>query len=254
MARLRRKQLQQFLPLPDPNRDPRGGKRAGAGRPAKGKRSSARHKRRPKHDHRHPVHVTVRVVDGLGTLRQRDAYLAIREATFTAFTREVFRLVHFSIQSNHIHLIAEAANKKALSRGMQGFQISAAKRLNAAITKRTGSRRRGQVFTDRYHARALSTPRAVRHALCYVLNNWRRHREDRAVRTRTWKVDPFSNGWEFFGWKERALSPLVYQPSTEYLAMSLVTWFPKTWLLRDGWQRHGLISIREVPGPETASV
>jgi REP element-mobilizing transposase RayT len=192
----------------------------------------------------------MRVVDGLGTLRQRDAYLAIRDATFTAFTREVFRLVHFSIQSNHIHLIAEAANKKALSRGMQGFQISAAKRINAAITARTGARRRGQVFADRYHARALSTPRAVRHALCYVMNNWRRHREDESPRTRAWKVDPFSNGFEFFGWKERAHLPTIYQPSKAYLEMALVTWLPKTWLLREGWKRHGLISIREVPGPQ----
>jgi len=246
MARLRKRHLQQSLLFRDPNVDGRGGKRKGAGRPPKGLRSSEPHKKRPPHDRRHPVHVTLRVVSGLGSLRKRDTYLAIREATLAVISHEGFRIVHFSVQSNHIHLLAEASGKATLSGGLQAFQISAAKHINAAITRRAGSRRRGGVFADRYHSRALTSPRAVRHAICYVLNNWRRHQEDCAQPARRWKVDPFSSGTHF-GWKERHETGLLYRPPATYFP--LITWLPKTWLLREGWMRHGLISVYEVPGP-----
>ena len=89
-----------------------------------------------------------------------------------------FRLVHFSVQSNHIHLLVEADQKEALAAGMQGFQISAAKLINAAISK-GGARRRGSVFPDRYFAKIITSARQARHTLRYVLLNWRHHKEDR---------------------------------------------------------------------------
>ena len=144
-----------------------GGRRPGAGRPARGPRSSERHKARPFHDHRHPVHVTLRVVSDVTSLRHRDMYLQLREATIVTARREDFRIVQLSIQRNHLHLLVEAEHKEALSRGMQGFSISAAKRVNAAITARTGVRRTGKVVADRFHARPLTSPRAVRNALAY---------------------------------------------------------------------------------------
>jgi REP element-mobilizing transposase RayT len=107
------------------------------------------------------------VVDDVANLRQRDIYLQLREATIVTARREDFRIVQMSVQRNHLHLIVEADHKDALSRGMQGFSISAAKRVNAAITARTGVRRTGRVIADRFHARPLTSPRAVRHALAY---------------------------------------------------------------------------------------
>src|SRR5678815_100869 len=62
---------------------PRGGKRRGAGRPPKGKRSSEPHKERPFLNARYPVHSTLRVVREVGNLRRRCVYQAIREATLT---------------------------------------------------------------------------------------------------------------------------------------------------------------------------
>ncbi|MEO8699078.1 MAG: transposase [Kofleriaceae bacterium] len=189
---------------------------------------------------------------GLGTLRKRHLYKAIRWATITVAKHEDFRIVHFSIQSNHIHLLVEASGQAALSRGMQAFQISAAKHINRAIAERTGEpRRRGKVFADRYHKRELKTPREVRHALAYVLNNWRRHEEDRADFTKTWKLDPYSTAVDFGGWKELADSPFLYRPPPTYEGM--IVWLPKTWLLQKGWQKHGLISVFDVPGPAPAS-
>src|SRR5262245_9213348 len=72
----------------------RGGKRRGAGRKPKGHRAGSPHKARPELDARHPVHVVLRVVAAVGSLRRRCAYRAIREATITTARREDFRIVH----------------------------------------------------------------------------------------------------------------------------------------------------------------
>ena len=293
MSQTRKKHVQQTLEFRT-----HGGKRKGAGRPPKGRRSSEPHQERKEIDPRHPLHVVSRVVDGLGSLRKRDFYRAICDATTAVFRYGVekaekeaiekaaaeagaqmagaqmagantpgsiapraptetvmtsvvaagqvasFRIVQASIQRNHLHLLVEAANKDELAEGLQVFLSSAAKHINRAVRCRTGARRRGRVFADRYYALPLTTPRQVRNCLAYVLNNWRRHGEDR---DRRWSVDPFSTGLWFPGWKERAEAPLLYKPPASYVWM--MTWLPKTWLLREGWKKHPLVSLREVPGP-----
>src|SRR5215210_2064048 len=127
-----------------------GGKRKGAGRPPKGKKSSERHDKRPAHDPHHPAHVTLRIVADMTNLRRRHTYHALREATLTAARRDDFRIVHMSIQHNHIHLIVEADDERALSKGVWGFEVSAARHINRAIGELSGTRRRGPVFADRY--------------------------------------------------------------------------------------------------------
>ena len=224
-----------------------GGKRRGAGRKPKGHRPGARHDVRPEHDRRHPVHVTIRVVGSVDGLRRRDMYLALREATIVTAKRDDFRIVHMSIQRDHVHLIVEADHKDALSKGIRGFSISAARQINRAITARGGERRTGRVISDRFHARPLTSPRAVRNTLAYVLNNYRHHGEDRVGVARTWKVDPFSSGALFFGWKELEGSPILWPLRPTY--QPLIVLRPKTWLLAKGWhQHHPLISTHEVPG------
>ena len=192
------------------------------------------------------MHVVLRVVRAVGGLRRRSVYHAIRAATLTAARREDFRIVHLSVQRTHIHLIVEAHDKDALASGMQGFQISAAKHLNAAISDgRPGPRRRGPVFPDRYHAEIITSPRQARHAISYVLNNWHKHDEDRAELARTWRIDPYSSGVMFPDWKERIDEPFLWRGPPTY--DPLMVRRPQSWLLREGWKRHGLISYREVP-------
>lgn len=222
-----------------------GGARKGAGRPAQGPRPSERHTKRPPLRASHPVHVVLRAASDIGSLRVRAIYAAIREATVTAAKHEDFRIVHFSIQRSHLHLMCEAANRNALSKGIKSFAGSAAKHINRAVS--TSERRRtGTVFPDRYHLRILTTPRAVRNCIAYVLNNWRHHGEDRAAVAAGWTIDPFSSGATFRGWKELEgvadawTLPATYRP--------LVVWEPKTWLLREGWLRHRRIGAYEVPG------
>ena len=229
---------------------PRGGKRRGAGRKPKGRRAGSPHKARPELLARHPVHVVLRVIGAVGNLRRRFTYRAIREATLTTARREDFRIVHVSIQCTHVHLLVEADHKEALASGMQGFQISAAKQLNAAISQgKPGPRRRGTVFPDRYHAEVITSPRQARHALNYVLNNWRKHQEDRALPMSEWKIDWFSTAAMFPGWAEYAPyeeEPFLWRGPETY--DPLVVYQPRTWLLRDGWRKGGAaISTREVP-------
>jgi REP element-mobilizing transposase RayT len=135
-------------------------------------RAGSPHRKRPELKARHPVHVVLRVVAAVGNLRRRCAYKAVREATLTTARREDFRVVHLSIQRNHLHLLVEADDRHALAVGMQGFQISAAKHLNREISKtRPGPRRRGAVFPDRYHAEIITTPTQARNALSTKLSS-----------------------------------------------------------------------------------
>jgi REP element-mobilizing transposase RayT len=224
----------------------RGGKRRGAGRPPKGKRAGSPHKQRPFLHARYPVHVTLRVAREVGNLRRRCVYQAIREATITTARREDFRIVQLSIQRTHVHLLVEANDKRALAAGMQGFQISAAKHLNAAISKgQPGLRRRGVVFPDRYHAEIITSPRQARHTLSYILGNWRRHQEDLRAPMSAWTIDWFSSAVTFPGWAEYGDEPFLWRGPPTY--DSLIVYQPRTWLLREGWKKAGEISYREVP-------
>jgi REP element-mobilizing transposase RayT len=224
----------------------RGGKRRGAGRPPKGARAGSPHKERPFLHARYPVHVTLRAVSAVGNLRRRSVYQAIREATLTTARREDFRICHLSIQHNHVHLLVEANDKHALASGMQGFQISAAKHLNAAISKgKPGGRRRGTVFPDRYHAEIIKSPTQARNAISYALNNFRKHNEDQKAPMSTWNIDWFSSAIMFPGWAEYGDEAFLWRWPPTY--DPLITYLPRTWLLREGWKRAGTISCHEVP-------
>ncbi len=261
MARARKVHIQQKLFEADGSRarqmfrkDGKRDRRKGnSGRKPKGKRAGSPHKTRPDLRANTPIHIVLRVVAEIGSLRRRFMYRAIREATISVAMRELhdriegcFRIVHISIQRTHIHLIVEADTKRALSRGMQSFQISAAKHLNRAFSRHLPERRRGTVFPDRYHEELITSPKQARHTLSYVLNNWRKHGDDQG---RTWKVDPFSTAPVFLGWE-------YFQDRDEFWDLpdtyeQLIVYFPKTWLLTKGWLKHGALGFDEVPSTST---
>lgn len=193
----------------------------------------------------HALHVVMRVVPAVGNMRRRSMYKAMRDASIIAALRQRFRIVHLSIQRTHIHMLAEAENELALARGMQGFQISAARNINTALGADRYRRRRGSVFADRYHVEVITSPKRARHALSYVLNNWRKHREDQQGLPSTWLVDPFSSGILFPDWHELDGKAVMWPIRETY--DPFVVFRPGTWLLREGWKIHGPISAREVP-------
>jgi putative transposase len=201
----------------------RGGPRPGAGRKRKAPRPGVSHKARPLLAARHPVHVTSRLAAGLPSLRNKDTLRRLHQVFCAAQAQLGMRVVVFSIQTNHVHWIAEARDARALARGMQGLHVRLARALNRHW------HRTGTVFGDRYHARTLKTPREVRNALGYVLHNARRHG------ARAHGVDPYSSGAWFDGWKR----PLTAPTRTDALVRPVSE--ARTWLLRTGWTRHGCL-------------
>ena len=136
-----------------------GGKRKGAGRKRKGARPCVPHTVRPSVSWHHPHHVTLRIARGLPTLRQELFVKALRSALKEGKERFGLRIVHYSIQHNHLHCVVEAVDRRALTRGMHGLDIRIARAVNRVLA------RHGRVIGDRYHARALRTPREVRNVL-----------------------------------------------------------------------------------------
>ena len=222
-----------------------GGKRRGAGRKPKGARAGSPHKERPEIGPRQGLHVVLRVVPAVGSLRRRELYKAMRDATVTAAIRERIRIVHISLQRTHVHLLVEAEDKLALARGMQGFQISAARHINTLLGDGKYRRRRGPVFADRYHLEVITSPTQARHTLSYVVNNWRKHGEDRHGQARRWLVDPYSSGISFPDWKELEDKPFMWPMRATY--DPLVVRRPQSWLLQEGWKLCGPVSVHDVP-------
>jgi len=210
-----------------------GGRRAGAGRKCG---PSPRHSRRARAQlaARFPCHVTLKVRRGLPSLRTVRLVRELERSFAAACDRGRFRLVHYSIQNDHVHLIVEATSARDLACGMKSIGARVARAVNRIF------RRRGPVLADRFHLHVLRTPREVRNALAYVLLNARRHLAKRGRRLLAAAVDPASSGRWFAGWARRAHSepPDISAPIAQ----------PHTWLLHLGWRRHGLISPTEVPG------
>jgi REP element-mobilizing transposase RayT len=215
-----------------------GGARAGAGRKPTGAKHDAPHRKRPALSSKHPVHVVLRARRDVPRLRTGRAYAAIRRVLVRCLGKADFRVVHLSIQKNHLHFLVEANDRRALTNGMQSLAINAARALNRELG------REGKVFAFRYHATQITTTWQTRNALTYVLNNWRKHREDlENRRTMAARIDPYSSGISFTGWSidERFAVPPGYDP----LPVSP----PTTWLLSTGWRRHGRIDLFATPGP-----
>lgn len=214
-----------------------GGKRAGAGRKKKAEkeRTFVAHRARPAHKKRHPTHVTLRARKGLPNLRSQRIHRMLRgilERQLERHYRDHFQVVHYSIQSNHLHLIVESSDKRTLRSGVSGLVIAFAKRLNALLERLTG-----KVWGDRYHSRELTTPSEVRRALVYVLQNVRKHGFEQLGAF----IDPLTSAVRFTGWN----MPVSTGPDPDPFPPRA----PRTWLLVDGWSTRGggLLSPCERP-------
>jgi hypothetical protein len=235
-----------------------GGRRPGAGRRAR-RPGAVGHKTRPPLKSRYPVHTSLSVASDLPSLRRSDLRAAIEQCFRAAKTAcggldggdhrtlkkaaaykkraaktAGFRLVHYSIQKHHLHLIVESEDATALSRGMQGLAVRVARRINKVVG------RKGKVFVDRYFERILKSPKQTRHCLLYVLNNFRRHAAQRGKILDVDYVDPCSSGRFFDGWigvwfEHRTGRDPPVVPA-------------KTWLLKKGWRVWGELATWELPG------
>jgi REP element-mobilizing transposase RayT len=176
---------------------------------------------------RYPVHVTMRAATGIRSLRSERIFPALRRA-LGASTKSAFRVVHFSVQQDHVHLVVEADSAAAFVNGVWGLAVRTARAVNRCAW------RRGQVSAHRYHHRALRTPGEVRAGLLYVLLNFRKHLRAPPG------IDPRSSGVWFAGWRARPrISGDPCQVAT-----------PRTWLCAIGWRlAGGLLDPRDGPAP-----
>ncbi len=189
-----------------------------------------------------PAHVTLRLRKDVPSLRTGKVVRAIERTFAVGCERPGFRLVHYSLQGNHAHLIVEAHDRAALGRGMMAVGI----RLAKAVNRVAG--RKGRVLADRYHLRLLPTPREVRAALRYVLLNARRHAmAARAKLAGAIRFDPASSARWFDGWNQEKLRKVARDGPLPDLERPPVA-RARTWLLTVGWRRHGLLDPADVPG------
>lgn len=190
----------------------------------------------------------MRAVAGLPSFRAQMLFKAFERA-FRRTRREDFRVVEFSVQDNHVHLIVEAADNDALARGMKSFSVRANRLFNIA-----SGRKRGRVWGDRYHRSDLKTPRQVRNALVYCLNNRKKHA---SASRGTSALDPCSSARWFTGWtnataRQPAETASIAERMTEDARAAphpppRPTEPARTFLLREGWHRHGFIHPGELP-------
>ncbi|MBK8977537.1 MAG: transposase [Planctomycetes bacterium] len=193
-----------------------GGRREGAGRKKDRERRLLPYGARERFGWRTPVHVTLKLVDGLPSMRGNGVFGDLRGCIAAARERFDVRIVHFAVLGNHVHLIVEAVDALALGRAMKGLKVRMARCLNR------GWRRVGRVWQDRYHAEVLRSPRQVLHAIRYVLHDARKHGVPLAG-----PVDPCSSGPWFPEVVERFGTPAEPAPVVE----------PRSPLLRSLWQR-----------------
>ena len=190
-----------------------------------------RHRSRPPLASRYPCHVTLRVRKNVPSLRSRKFVRRFeRSLARGGCERGDFRVAHYAIMGNHAHFIVEAVDAEALGRGMKSLVRRLVLSVHAVFS------RRGAVLADRYHLRILRTPLEVRRAIAYVLLNARRHARRRGPEV---QIDPASSGRWFDGWVRRPARGGAGPPAVAR---------PRTWLLRVGWRRHGLIDAAEGPG------
>jgi REP element-mobilizing transposase RayT len=231
------KRTAKQLALPIREKFTHGGARKGAGRPKTSKFQP--HAKRESFQERHPLHVTIRLRDGLPSLRGKEEYRQLKRAIARAKARGL-SIVHFAVLSNHVHLVLEAQDKRKLGRQMQSLGISLAKRLNARL------KRRGAILRERYHVHILRTPSEVKRALVYVLGNAFKHAGSRGrialdlfssaatVADETWR-ELLGKSWPAIVGFPIGENPREADDTRREVNAMLIE--PRTWLLAQGWRR-----------------
>ena len=178
--------------------------------------------------------MTLRLLDGLPSLRRPRTMRLIVGVLTEERRKQGFRLVHYVVRANHLHLVCEAEQSEALSRGVQRLASRIARGVNRLW------RRRGTLFGDRFHGRVVRSPRQARNLLAYVLLNTHK---DMARRGQVLLgVDPWSSGQWFDGWAD---VPARVPPRPDAAGTESEVAPPGSWLLREGWRKHGLIYTTE---------
>lgn len=190
----------------------------------------------------------MRVRREVGFLRKQRVLAVVVARLRRASETADFRVLHYSVQADHLHLIVEANDTPTLTRRMTGLSTWLARSVNRVL------RRNGPFFADRYHRHDLTSPRQVRNALVYVLQNHRKHARER-LGYDVGGIDAFSSAPWFDGFAEdaRRARASAARDAAQHLRLPSGAppplGPPTTWLAQKGWLRAkpGVISIAELP-------
>lgn len=176
---------------------------------------------------RSPIMITVKLKSGLRNLRCGVIHEQLKKG-FLGAKKFGFRVVHYSLEGNHVHIFAEVDDKDALAKGMMSFGSSFGK----AIRKFNGGT--GPVFMGRYHVRVLKNPTQTKQALAYVLFNRAKHTK--------WhpEINEYSSNVHFKEWdkllgKKRGPVYKGYAGLNRELPSYLSP--PRSWLAKAGWMK-----------------
>ncbi len=168
---------------------------------------------------------------GTWNLRSQRCYRPLLSAFRAVRSRLGFRVTHFSVQGNHVHMLIEAHDRRSLSNGLRALLIRFARALNGVMNAR------GPRFSDRYHESILATASAVRRCLRYVLENHARHMAK--IGKVGPRLDPFSSAPWFDGYRTAISLPRATgDPPVSS---------PRSWLLVGAWRRLGLLPVSDAP-------
>ena len=193
------------------------------------------HAARPEHDPRHPVHVSMKRARLAPSLRSQRVHTLL-VAHFAAAVKRGIKVLQYSIQHDHLHLMIEGKDKKELARGLQLLFSRIAFAVNRVC------HRHGSLFRERHHRRALTTPTEVRRVLVYILFNTRKHdvQSGDVGRGVFDALDEMSSAPWFTAWDPKS------RPSDWLIAKCAEHWAgpppvhpPTTWLANVGWRRAG---------------
>lgn len=137
----------------------KGGRRPGSGRKRIHSKGVA-HRSREKVTTRTPLHINFKYRTHI---KNKQCLKLLKKAIVNARSHGL-RIIHFSLQSNHIHLLIESESNEILTRGMRSLTVTMAKGLKA-----------GRVQLERYHLHVLRTIREAKHAAEYILFNQQKH-------------------------------------------------------------------------------
>lgn len=152
-----------------------------AGRPAKND-AGIRHTKRPDLTRPSSLHLTVKIEKSKANLKNKNVLAILKKAIFNA-RRQGLKVIHYSLEYDHIHLIIEADNNRTLGKGMQAFGVTLAKAINRM------RKVKGQVYKHRYHFRQITSSRQLKNVMTYIFNNGVKHK------TSATALSPFNSIW-----------------------------------------------------------
>lgn len=145
----------------------------GAGRPAIHDRG-IRHIARDKVTKHTSLHLTIKIERLKAGLRNKDVLKQLHDSIKKA--RKIgLRVIHYTLEFDHVHLLVEVDSNQQLAKGMQSFGISFSKGINKIKAQV------GKVFKTRYHFRKLKSPNEIKNVIFYILGNSLKHKKDFSI-------------------------------------------------------------------------